>query len=119
MPILQEPLHTKPSLLSFNELTTFLHEFGHALHGMLSQCTYESLSGTNVARDFVELPSQFMENYAYEKEWLDKWAVHYKTGEKIPDDIIKKIKECIHLQRRICLPQAAWLWHFSTWHGTL
>jgi peptidyl-dipeptidase Dcp len=84
---------SKPSLLSFNELTTFLHEFGHALHGMLSQCTYESLSGTNVARDFVELPSQFMENYAYEKTWLDTWAAHYITGEKIPEEVIKKIKE--------------------------
>ena len=87
------PTETKPSLLSFNELTTFLHEFGHALHGMLSKCTYESLSGTNVARDFVELPSQFMENFAFEKEWLDTWAVHYQTGEKIPDEIIEKIKE--------------------------
>jgi len=87
------PTLTNPSLLTFNELTTFLHEFGHALHGMLSQCSYEGLSGTNVARDFVELPSQFMENWAFEKEWLDTWAVHFKTGERIPDEIIKKIKE--------------------------
>jgi peptidyl-dipeptidase Dcp len=87
------PTGTKPSLLTFNELTTFLHEFGHALHGMLSQCTYETLSGTNVTRDFVELPSQFMENWAFEKEWLDTWAVHYQTGEKIPDDIIQKIRD--------------------------
>ncbi|MCU0472572.1 MAG: M3 family metallopeptidase [Bacteroidales bacterium] len=87
------PTETKPSLLSFNEVTTFLHEFGHALHGMLSKCTFEGLSGTNVARDFVELPSQFMENYAYEKEWLSSWAVHYKTGARIPGDIIKRIKE--------------------------
>ena len=87
------PTATKPSLLSFNELTTFLHEFGHALHGMLSQCTYESLAGTNVARDFVELPSQLMENWAYEPEWLDSWALHYETGEKIPHDIISMIKE--------------------------
>jgi len=84
---------TRPSLLTFNELTTFLHEFGHALHGMLSKCNYESLSGTNVARDFVELPSQFMENFAFEKEWLDTWASHYQTGEKIPDELIIKIKE--------------------------
>jgi len=84
---------TRPSLLSFNELTTLLHEFGHSLHGILSKCTYESLSGTNVARDFVELPSQFMENYAFEKEWLDTWAIHYITGEKIPVEIISKIKE--------------------------
>jgi peptidyl-dipeptidase Dcp len=59
---------------------------------MLTKCTYESLSGTNVARDFVELPSQFMENYAFEKEWLSKWAVHYKTGERIPTEIIDKIR---------------------------
>jgi peptidyl-dipeptidase Dcp len=83
----------RPSLLTFNELTTYLHEFGHALHGMLSKCTYESLSGTSVARDFVELPSQFMENFAFEKEWLDTWAVHYQTNEKIPDELITKIKE--------------------------
>lgn len=87
------PTSTNPSLLTFNELTTFLHEFGHALHGMLSKCTYESLSGTNVARDFVELPSQFMENWAFEKDWLDTWAVHFRTGRKIPDEIIKKIRE--------------------------
>jgi peptidyl-dipeptidase Dcp len=85
------PTDTKPSLLTFNEVTTFLHEFGHALHGMLSRCTYESVSGTSVARDFVELPSQFMENFAYEKEWLSSWAVHYKTGEIIHDEIIRKI----------------------------
>jgi peptidyl-dipeptidase Dcp len=84
---------TRPSLLSFNELTTLLHEFGHSLHGMLTKCTYEGLSGTNVSRDFVELPSQFMENFAFEKEWLDTWAAHYITGEKIPEDIIHKIKE--------------------------
>jgi len=86
------PTETKPSLLSFNEVTTFLHEFGHALHGVLTRCTYESLSGTNVARDFVELPSQFMENFAYEREWLSKWAVHYRTGESIPDELIEKIR---------------------------
>ncbi len=87
------PGRTRPSLLTFNELTTFLHEFGHSLHGMFSKCTYESLSGTNVARDFVELPSQFMENFAYEKKWLDTWASHYETGEKIPDELITKIRE--------------------------
>jgi len=87
------PSATKPSLLTFNELTTFLHEFGHALHGMLSQCTYESVAGTNVARDFVELPSQFMENWAFEKDWLDSFAVHYKTGEKIPFEMVQRIKD--------------------------
>ncbi len=87
------PSETRPSLLSFSEVTTFLHEFGHSLHGMLSKCNYESLSGTNVARDFVELPSQFMENFVFEKEWLDKWATHYQTGERIPSEIIAKIKK--------------------------
>ncbi|OFY63389.1 MAG: peptidase M3 [Bacteroidetes bacterium RBG_13_43_22] len=87
------PTDTKPSLLTFNEVTTFLHEFGHALHGILTKCNYESLSGTNVARDFVELPSQFMENYAFEEEWLSSWAVHYVTGEKIHDNIVEKIRE--------------------------
>ncbi|MGD0340553.1 MAG: M3 family metallopeptidase [Bacteroidales bacterium] len=86
------PTETRPSLLTFNEVTTFLHEFGHSLHGMLTKCTYESLSGTSVARDFVELPSQFMENYAYEKEWLTSWARHYISGEIIPDQLIDKIK---------------------------
>lgn len=85
------PTSTKPALLTFDEVETFLHEFGHALHGMMTKCTYYSLSGTNVARDFVELPSQFMENYAIEKEFLDDWAVHYQTGEKIPADLIKKL----------------------------
>ncbi len=87
------PSDSRPSLLSFNELTTFLHEFGHSLHGILTKCSYESISGTNVARDFVELPSQFMENYAFEQEWLDSFATHYLTGEKLPDELIKKIKE--------------------------
>jgi peptidyl-dipeptidase Dcp len=87
------PTGTRPSLLTFNEVTTFLHEFGHSLHGMLTRCTYESLSGTSVPRDFVELPSQFMENYAFEREWLESWAVHYLTGEKIPFEIVEKIRE--------------------------
>jgi len=85
------PTETKPSLLTFNEVTTFLHEFGHALHGMLSKCTYSALSGTNVFRDFVELPSQFMENYAFRKEWLDEVVEHYQTGEKIPAELVQKI----------------------------
>jgi peptidyl-dipeptidase Dcp len=87
------PTESRPSLLSFNELTTFLHEFGHSLHGILTKCTYESMSGTSVVRDFVELPSQFMENFAFEKEWLDTWAAHYQTGEKLPDELIRRIKE--------------------------
>ncbi|MDD3788491.1 MAG: M3 family metallopeptidase, partial [Petrimonas sp.] len=79
------PTETKPALLTFDEVETFLHEFGHALHGMLSRGNYESLSGTNVYRDFVELPPQMMENWLVEKDYLDKFAVHYKTGEKMPD----------------------------------
>jgi peptidyl-dipeptidase Dcp len=87
------PTETLPSLLTFMELTTFLHEFGHALHAIFSECTYETLSGTNVPRDFVELPSQIMENWAFEKEWLESWAVHYETGETIPFEIIRRIRE--------------------------
>ncbi|WP_243346681.1 M3 family metallopeptidase [Parabacteroides sp. FAFU027] len=87
------PTASKPALLTYDEVNTFLHEFGHSLHGMLTQCTYESLSGTNVYRDFVELPSQFMENYMSQKEFLDRFAVHYQTGEKIPAELVKKIKE--------------------------
>jgi len=88
-----KPSSSRPALITHNELTTFMHEFGHALHGMLSRCRYRRLSGTNVPRDFVELPSQLMENWAYEKEWLDSWARHYKTGQKIPAELIDKIKE--------------------------
>ena len=80
-----KPSETAPSLLTFDELETFLHEFGHALHGMLGEGKYaESQTGTNVYRDFVELPSQLMENWATEKEFLDLWAVHYETGEPMP-----------------------------------
>ncbi len=86
-----KPTETKPSLLTFDEVTTFLHEFGHALHGMLTQCTYPSVSGTNVYWDFVELPSQMHENWACEKEWLDRFAVHFETGEKMPAELIAKI----------------------------
>ncbi len=86
-----KPTETKPSLLTFDEVTTFLHEFGHALHGMLSQCRYASTSGTNVFWDFVELPSQIHENWAYEKEWLDRFAVHFETGEKLPEELIRKV----------------------------
>ena len=86
-----KPTETTPSLLTFDEFTTFLHEFGHALHGMLAKGEYESMNGTNVYRDFVELPSQILENWAVEKEYLDMWAVHYKTGEPIPAELVKKI----------------------------
>ena len=86
-----KPVASTPSLLTFDEVTTFLHEFGHSLHGMLSKCRYSSTSGTNVYWDFVELPSQMHENWAYEKEWLDSFAVHYLTGEKIPVELVDKI----------------------------
>ena len=86
-----KPTATEPSLLTFDEFTTILHEFGHGLHGMLAEGTYPSLTGTNVARDFVELPSQIMENWAYEPEYLKTFAKHYKTGEVIPQELIDKI----------------------------
>ncbi|MDR1416688.1 MAG: M3 family metallopeptidase [Prevotellaceae bacterium] len=88
---LTKPTDSKPALLTFAEANTILHEFGHALHGMLSDCTYPSLSGTNVYRDFVELPSQLMENWGKEKDFLDMFAAHYETGEKIPAELIEKI----------------------------
>ncbi|MDL2308313.1 M3 family metallopeptidase [Bacteroidales bacterium OttesenSCG-928-B11] len=83
----------QPSLLSFSETTTFLHEFGHALHGMLSETTYESISGTSVPRDFVELPSQMMENWASTNDFLKTFAFHYKTGEVIPQALIQKLRD--------------------------
>lgn len=85
------PTDTKPALLTFNEVVTMLHEFGHALHGMLSRTHYQSLSGTNVYRDFVELPSQTMENWAVEKEFLDQFAVHYETGEQMPPELVQRV----------------------------
>ena len=94
-----KPTKTKPSLLTFNEVTTLFHEFGHALHGMLAQGTYESLSGTSVFWDFVELPSQIFENWCYEKDCLDLFAAHYQTGEKIPADLIQKIKNASNFQQ--------------------
>jgi peptidyl-dipeptidase Dcp len=88
-----KPTATKPSLLTFNEVTTLFHEFGHALHGMLANTTYNSLSGTSVSWDFVELPSQVLENWCYEKEALELFAKHYETGEIIPMKYVEKIKE--------------------------
>lgn len=86
-----KPTESKPALLTFDEVETFLHEFGHSLHGMFANSTYESLSGTSVFWDFVELPSQFMENYAIEKEFLNTFAKHYQTGEELPQELIKRI----------------------------
>ena len=86
-----KPTATTPSLLTFDEFTTFLHEFGHGLHGILAKGKYESINGTSVKRDFVELPSQIMENWAFEKEYLDLWAKHYETGEAMPAELIEKL----------------------------
>ena len=85
------PAADKPALLTYDEVNTFLHEFGHSLHSLLSKCTYSSLSGTSVYRDFVELPSQIMENWLDEKEFLDTFAAHYQTGEKMPEELVDKI----------------------------
>ncbi|HRP54147.1 MAG TPA: M3 family metallopeptidase, partial [Fluviicola sp.] len=93
-----KPTSTKPSLLTFNEVTTLFHEFGHALHGMLANTTYPNLSGTSVFWDFVELPSQILENWCYEKETLEIFAKHYQTGESIPMEYIQKIKESASFQ---------------------
>jgi len=94
-----KPTADKPSLLSFDEVNTLFHEFGHALHGLLSNCTYESLAGTNVARDFVELPSQIMENWASEPEVLKMYARHYETGEPMPDGLIEKVIKARHFNQ--------------------
>ena len=115
-----KPTASQPALLTFDEVTTFLHEFGHSLHGMLSQCTYNSTSGTNVYRDFVELPSQIMENWAFEKEWLDTWAIHYQTGEKIPQDYMTKIQKAANFQsayqndRQVSFGIVDMAWHSIT-----
>ena len=87
-----KPVGDKPALLSFDEVETFMHEFGHAMHGMLSDCTYPGVSGTSVKRDFVELPSQVMENWCYEPEFLNTFARHYQTGATIPMEYIQKIR---------------------------
>ena len=90
---LTKPTDEKPALLTLGEVESFLHEFGHSLHGMFANTRFESLSGTNVWWDFVELPSQFMENYAVEKDFLSTFAFHYKTGEPMPDELIRRIKK--------------------------
>jgi Zn-dependent oligopeptidases len=100
------PTGSKPALLTFDEVETFLHEFGHALHGMFANTVYPSMSGTSVYRDFVELPSQIMENFLLEKEYLDLFAVHYETGEKIPAELVKKIIDAANFNvGYLCLRQ--------------
>jgi peptidyl-dipeptidase Dcp len=108
----------KPSLLTFNEVTTLFHEFGHALHGMLANTTYPSLSGTSVFWDFVELPSQVMENWCYEKEALSLFAKHYETGELIPMDLVEKIKASATFQEGMqTLRQLSFGLLDMSWHG--
>lgn len=112
-----KPTATKPSLLTFGEVTTLFHEFGHALHGMLSDTTYPSLSGPHVYWDFVELPSQIFENWCYEKEALSRFAKHYETGEVIPDALIEKIKAAasfeagMQMLRQVGLASIDFGWH--------
>ncbi|NNK18993.1 MAG: M3 family metallopeptidase [Maribacter sp.] len=109
---------SKPSLLTFNEVTTLFHEFGHGLHGMLANTTYPSLSGTSVYWDFVELPSQVMENWCYEKEALELFATHYETGEVIPMDLVQKIKESATFQEGMAtLRQLSLGLLDMSWHG--
>ena len=110
---------TKPSLLTFNEVTTLFHEFGHGLHGMLANTTYPSLSGTSVYWDFVELPSQVMENWCYEKEALELFAKHYETGEVIPMELVQKIKDSATFQEGMqTLRQLSFGLLDMSWHGT-
>jgi len=114
-----KPTSTKPSLLTFNEVTTLFHEFGHALHGMLANGKYETLSGTSVYWDFVELPSQILENWVYEKESLDLFAKHYQTEASIPVDLIHKIKESSNFMeayqtvRQVGLAKLDMGWHIG------
>ena len=91
-----QPVGDRPALLTPGEVRTFLHEFGHALHGMLAQARYSSLSGTNVVRDFVELPSQLMENWLDQREWLQSFAQHYQTAEALPDSLIERMEHARH-----------------------
>ncbi|MPT33533.1 MAG: M3 family peptidase, partial [Flavobacterium sp.] len=113
-----KPTATKPSLLTFNEVTTLFHEFGHALHGMLANTTYPSLSGTSVYWDFVELPSQVMENWCYEPEALALFAKHYQTGEIIPMEYVEKIKESASfLEGMATLRQISFGLLDMGWHG--
>lgn len=112
-----KPTADKPSLLTPYEVETFLHEFGHALHGLLSQCTYSSLAGTNVYRDFVELPSQFNENYLTEKDYLNTFARHYQTGEPIPAEMVDKIVKSSQFGAAYaCMRQLSFGYTDMAWH---
>lgn len=113
-----KPTETKPSLLTFNEVTTLFHEFGHGLHGMLANTTYPSLSGTSVYWDFVELPSQIMENWCYEPEALALFAHHYETGQVIPQEYVQKIKESASFQEGMAtMRQLSFGLLDMGWHG--
>ena len=113
-----KPTPTKPSLLTIGEVQTLFHEFGHSLHGLLSDCKYVSLGGTNVFWDFVELPSQIMENWVLEKEALDMFAVHYETGEKIPNELTDKIRATARFQAGwMSLRQLTFGLIDMAWHG--
>lgn len=122
---LSKPTGDKPALLSFEEVSTLFHEFGHALQGLLSNCTYKRLSGTAVPRDFVELPSQIMENWAAEPQVLRAYARHYETGKPIPDELIEKIKKASHFNQGFATTEylaASFLdmdWHTLTEAGEL
>lgn len=112
-----KPTPTKPSLLNYDEVRTLFHEFGHALHGLLSKVNYRSLAGTNVYWDFVELPSQIMENWAGEKEGLDIFARHYETNEPIPAELVQKIKLADKFQAGwMSLRQVSFAWLDMKWH---
>ena len=113
-----KPTSSKPSLLTFNEVTTLFHEFGHGLHGMLANTNYPSLSGTSVYWDFVELPSQVMDNWCYEKEALELFAHHYGTGELIPMELVAKIKESATFQEGMAtVRQLSFGLLDMAWHG--
>ena len=112
-----KPTADKPALLTFSEVNTFLHEFGHALHGMFADSTYQSLSGTNVYWDFVELPSQIMENFAIEKDFLNTFAKHYQTGETIPEELIRRIVDASNFNvAYACLRQLSFGYLDMAWY---
>ena len=112
-----KPTADKPALLSFSEVNTFLHEFGHALHGIFADSTYQSLSGTNVYWDFVELPSQIMENFAIEKDFLETFAKHYQTGEVIPNELVQRIVDASNFNvAYACLRQLSFGYLDMAWY---